>query len=89
MKIIVLSDNRSMDDSLETEHGLCIYLESAHVKCLLDTGASDLFVRNAAKLNVDLTAVDYVFLSHGHADHTGGLPAFLNLNQKAIKKLKS
>ncbi len=72
-----------MDDSLETEHGLCIYLENGHAKCLLDTGASDLFVRNAAKLNVDLTAVDYVFISHGHADHTGGLSAFLNMNQKA------
>ncbi len=83
MKIVVLSDNRCVDDSLETEHGLCIYLESGHTKCLLDTGASDLFVRNAAKLNVDLTAVDYVFISHGHADHTGGLPAFLTLNQKA------
>lgn len=83
MKIIVLSDNRTINSELEKEHGLCVYLETAKYKCLLDTGASDIFVRNAAKLNVDLSEVDYVFISHGHADHIGGLPFFLKLNSKA------
>ena len=83
MKIIVLSDNRTINSGLEIEHGLCVYLETAKYKCLLDTGASDVFVQNAAKLNVDLSEVDYVFISHGHADHIGGLPFFLKLNSKA------
>lgn len=83
MKIVVLSDNRCLNDHLENEHGLCIYLETERYKCLLDTGASDKFIRNAEKLNVDLKAVDFVFISHGHADHIGGLTAFLKINDTA------
>lgn len=83
MKITVLVDNRASDVLLETEHGLSIYLEIQNCKCLLDTGDTDLFIRNAAKLGVDLTDVDYVFISHGHFDHLGGLPFFLKMNSKA------
>ena len=50
---------------------------------LLDTGASDVFIRNAEQLGIDLSAVDYVFISHGHSDHAGGLRNFLEYNQKA------
>lgn len=83
MKIVVLSDNRVLGEVLQPEHGLCLYVETEYYKCLLDTGASETFIRNAERLGIDLKTVDYVFISHGHADHTGGLPAFLELNKKA------
>lgn len=83
IKIAVLSDNRTEHSHFETEHGLCVYLESDAYKFLLDTGASDIFLRNAQKLNIDISDIDYVFISHGHADHTGGLAAFLKVNSKA------
>ena len=83
MKWTVLSDNRSNDSSLLTEHGLSILLQTERHKILLDTGASDVFIRNAEQLGIDLSDVDYVFISHGHSDHAGGLRYFLEQNTKA------
>ncbi len=92
-KWTVLSDNRSRstsgrlqgknDSRLSTEHGLSILLETERHKILLDTGASDVFIRNAELLGVNLSNVDYVFISHGHSDHAGGLRYFLEHNRQA------
>ena len=79
----VLSDNRSDDSRLSTEHGLSILLDTERHKILLDTGASDVFIRNAEVLGVDLNDVDYVFISHGHSDHAGGLRYILEHNRQA------
>ena len=83
MKWTVLSDNRTNNDLLQTEHGLSILLETEKHRFLLDTGASDVFIRNAERLNIDLTTVDYVFISHGHIDHAGGLRYLMEINQQA------
>jgi len=81
--IVVLSDNRSVDESLESEHGLCVLLKTGKHRILLDTGASGLFIRNAQRLGIDIKEIDYVFISHGHNDHIGGLVSFLEINTKA------
>ena len=82
--ISVLSDNRIADpDRFGCEHGLSVLVQTPSVKILMDTGASGLFAANAALMDIDLSDVDFVFLSHGHSDHVGGLKAFLDLNSKA------
>ena len=83
MKWTILSDNRSSDSRLSTEHGLSILLEAEQHRILLDTGASDVFIRNAELLDIDLCDVDCVFISHGHSDHAGGLQYFLEHNRQA------
>jgi len=79
----ILMDNRKQDASLEREHGFSMYLETENNKCLVDVGASEGFARNAHKLDIDIADIDYLFLTHGHADHVGGLPFFLRKNKKA------
>lgn len=83
MKWTVLVDNRTNDPALETEHGLAILLETDRHHILLDTGASDMMIRNAKKMGIDLKMVDYVFISHGHNDHAGGLRHLMDINDKA------
>ena len=83
MKWTVLSDNRTCNDQLKTEHGLSILLETGKHRILLDTGASDVFIRNAEKIGIDLSMVDYVFISHGHSDHAGALKHFMEINTQA------
>ena len=83
MKCTVLVDNRTNDPVLETEHGLSVFLETERHRILLDTGASDMLIRNAKQLGIDLSTVDYVFISHGHNDHAGGLKHFMKVNDTA------
>lgn len=83
MKLIVLSDNTSVSESLESEHGLSIYIETTGHHILFDTGAGCIFKRNAEKLGVDLATVELLVLSHGHYDHGGGLRTFLEVNSRA------
>ena len=83
MKWTVLSDNRTSDSRLETEHGLSILLETKQLRVLLDTGASDVFARNAEKLGVDIRNVDYVFIHDGARPFVTG-----EIVQRAYEQVK-
>jgi len=61
------------------EHGFCAFIETDQGNYLFDTGSSHSIVANSLILNKDLRNVQKIFLSHGHYDHTGGLPEVLKL----------
>lgn len=83
MKIINLIENTPGAPGCLYEHGLSFYIETKDHKLLVDTGASDKFIKNAETLGVNLKAVDTVILSHGHYDHSGGILAFAEQNGTA------
>lgn len=82
MRATVLSDNIACGD-IGGEWGLSIYIQYRDKNILLDTGASDLFLKNAEKLGIDLAEVDFGVLSHAHFDHADGMEAFFRSNEKA------
>ncbi len=83
MRIINLVENEPGGSGCEAAHGLSFYVETENHKLLFDSSPSDIVIRNAKTLSVDLTAVDTVILSHGHYDHSGGILPFVELNSRA------
>ncbi len=74
MKLTVLVDNNTyIDQYYFGEPALSFYIENNNDKILFDLGYSDLFLKNAKLMNIDLGAVNKIVFSHGHNDHTGGL----------------
>ncbi|MDD5697271.1 MAG: MBL fold metallo-hydrolase [Victivallaceae bacterium] len=78
VKVIILADNTAGRGALQGESGLSILIESPARNYLFDTGAGELFCRNAELLEVELFGVDAIILSHGHHDHGNGLPRALD-----------
>lgn len=83
MIVRTLVEDTKTATGLGSEHGLSLHIETNGYKILFDVGASDLFLRNANEMNVSVSDVDYLVISHGHYDHGGGLRAFLKTNTKA------
>ncbi|MBQ9790590.1 MAG: MBL fold metallo-hydrolase [Clostridia bacterium] len=69
----ILSENRD-NCQFKGESGLSVLVEVFGKKFLLDTGYSDLFLKNASLMGIDLSKVDTLVLTHGHSDHTNGIP---------------
>ncbi|MCR5494108.1 MAG: MBL fold metallo-hydrolase [Treponema sp.] len=83
MKIQNIVENEAGASACQAAHGLSFYIETKKHKILFDTSPSDLVLKNADFLGIDLTKIDTVILSHGHYDHSGGILSFVEINQNA------
>ncbi|MFQ5820802.1 MAG: MBL fold metallo-hydrolase [Candidatus Heimdallarchaeota archaeon] len=89
IKATLLSDN-SAGSNVLAEWGISIYIQTRfengyELIILLDTGLSgDVLLHNAKTLNIDLSKIDAIVISHGHLDHTGGLLKTLNAVGKRL-----
>jgi 7,8-dihydropterin-6-yl-methyl-4-(beta-D-ribofuranosyl)aminobenzene 5'-phosphate synthase len=84
IKITTLSENTA-NMGYMAEWGLSLYIEVEGLKILLDTGLSVSALHNAQLMGIDFNSVDFIVISHGHVDHTGGLRNILKCTRKDIK----
>ena len=88
MKLRILCDNNTyIDQYFLGEPAFSCYIEVEDARVLLDVGYSDVFLRNAEKMGIDLSSLTHVVLSHGHNDHTGGLTPFIEEKVAPAAKL--
>ncbi len=83
MEIQVLIENKTYKGDLLAEHGLSLFIEANGKSILYDFGWSDILIKNAEKMNIDLKKVEFAVVSHGHMDHTGGMYSFSKINNHA------
>ena len=79
MKITVLCENTVGRRVGSGEHGFSAFIETDLGNYLFDTGNGHSVVANSLVFDKDLRSIQKIFLSHGHYDHTGGLPEVLKL----------
>lgn len=73
LRITILNDNTAGKHTA-AEYGLSFLVEGQEGSYLFDPGPSDIALRNAKVLGIDLEdAVDTIVLTHGHWDHGDGL----------------
>lgn len=78
IKLTTLSENTASFGFL-AEWGMSTLVEINGLKILMDTGRTFSAVHNAHLMGIDLATIDCIVLSHGHADHTGGLREVLQI----------
>lgn len=84
MRLTVLADSNTLiDHYLLGEPGVSYFIEADGKRILYDVSYSDVFIRNAQKLQINLLDLDYLILSHGHVDHTWGLDPLLKMYTEA------
>jgi 7,8-dihydropterin-6-yl-methyl-4-(beta-D-ribofuranosyl)aminobenzene 5'-phosphate synthase len=85
LSLTVLVDNTTITDRyFSGEPGLSFLIETEGKKILFDTGFSDLFLKNAEKMEISLLDLDMVVLSHGHLDHSGGVFPLIRYMTRSI-----
>ncbi len=80
LRITVLAENSVVVPfNVIGEHGFSAFVEMPGYNFLFDTGQGKALVNNALALKKDLSSIKFLYLSHGHYDHVGGMAELLKI----------
>ena len=80
-KVTILYDAFGESKELTKDWGFSALVEHSGKRILFDTGNdAGIFEHNVKALGIDLTKLDFVVISHRHADHATGLKYVLKVN---------
>jgi 7,8-dihydropterin-6-yl-methyl-4-(beta-D-ribofuranosyl)aminobenzene 5'-phosphate synthase len=80
-RVTILYDAFSDNKAVTKDWGFSALVEHDGKRILFDTGNNpEIFEHNVKALNVDLTKLDFVIISHRHTDHASGLKYLLKIN---------
>ena len=83
LKITTIVDNAVKSGGLLAEWGFSLFIETDQLNILFDCGSTPVpFFNNLKYLDLDLSVIDKIFISHGHNDHTGCLDEILKAMPK-------
>jgi 7,8-dihydropterin-6-yl-methyl-4-(beta-D-ribofuranosyl)aminobenzene 5'-phosphate synthase len=85
IQVTTLIENGRLEENLLCEAGLSFLIQTNDQKILFDTGATSAFIDNAESMNIDLSKIDYVVLSHAHYDHSGGLRSLCHSTRRKFE----
>jgi 7,8-dihydropterin-6-yl-methyl-4-(beta-D-ribofuranosyl)aminobenzene 5'-phosphate synthase len=78
IRLTILCENTAgLPHGVIGEHGFACFVETSRGNYLFDTGQGLGIGRNAAVLGKNIAGIRAIILSHGHFDHTAGLPEVL------------
>src|SRR5712664_3963947 len=73
-RVTILYDSFGKSPSLTMDWGFAALVEYGGKRILFDTGNNArIFEHNVKAAGVDLQNIDFVIISHRHADHTSGI----------------
>ena len=79
----ILFDNYNNHTACQSLWGFSAYFEE--YKLLFDTGSNGrVLLKNMQELGVDVKEIEYMFITHSHWDHIGGIDSILELNPEII-----
>jgi 7,8-dihydropterin-6-yl-methyl-4-(beta-D-ribofuranosyl)aminobenzene 5'-phosphate synthase len=82
-RVTILYDSFGKSPAVTLDWGYAALIEYGGKRILFDTGNNaEIFEHNVKAMGVDLRNLDFVVISHRHADHTSGINYLLSINPK-------